>query len=116
MGPVPENLSEEMVSMNKEAFDLESVYDSEIAPLMTKIIEICNAHKLPMFATFLFANDPDGDDGLCTTNLMFTKERPVPLELLELAKVIGLGSKRPALRIKVKNAAGITTEETVIFP
>jgi hypothetical protein len=104
-----------MSDENQEKFDLESVYDSEIAPLMTKIIEVCKAHKLPMFATFLFANDPDGDDGLCTTNLMF-KERPIPEELRYLANAVRLGARRPALKLTVRNKDGQITNQTVIMP
>ena len=101
--------------MEHEPFDLESVYDAEIAPLMTKIIAICHEHKLPMFATFLFANDPEGDDGLCTTNLMF-KERPIPDELLELVNLVGMGARRPALKLTVRDKNGQITDKPVIIP
>ena len=30
---------------DKELFDLEAVYDEQIAPLMTQIIEICKRHE-----------------------------------------------------------------------
>lgn len=102
------------MSETKPAFDLESVYDAEIAPLMTKIIDICKAHKLPMFATFLYLNDPDGDDGICTTNLMFD-ERPIPQKLQDLARGI-VGRNPPALRLTVRNKDGQVTEQTVILP
>lgn len=35
--------------------DLEKVYDEEIAPLMTQIINICNKHELPMIAEFEYS-------------------------------------------------------------
>jgi hypothetical protein len=35
--------------------DNEAVYDAEISPLVTKLIEICQKHDLPMFASFAFA-------------------------------------------------------------
>ena len=98
--------------MSQGKFDLEAVYDSEIAPLMTKIIEICKAHKLPMFATFLFANDPDGEDGLCTTNLMF-KERPIPHELLQLEPSIRHSSL--GMKLTIRDKDGKITEQTVII-
>ena len=100
---------------NQESFDLEDVYDEQIAPLMTKIIEICNAHKLPMFATFLYLNDlEEDDDGLCTTNLMF-EERPIPEPLLALARCLRL-KRQPALRFTVRNKEGVVTHETIIMP
>lgn len=98
-----------------ESFDLESVYDEQIAPLMTKIIEICHAHKLPMFATFLYLNDLEsGDDGLCTTNLMFD-ERPIPEALLALYRCIN-PKRQPVMRLRVRNKEGVVTDETIIMP
>lgn len=100
--------------MSKESFDLESVYDAEIAPLMTQIIEICHKHKLPMFATFLCMNDPDesGDDLVCTTSLLF-KERPIPDKMMSLPGII-LATKRSALRLRVTKADG-SIEETIVL-
>lgn len=112
MLPMGKNREEEM---NKEGFNLEDVYDEEIAPLMSRIIEICKEHKLPMFATFLYLNDPDesGDDALCTTNLMF-EERPIPEKLLGLIKIVSPSRGSP-LRMRVTKNDG-SVEDTVIFP
>lgn len=56
---------------NNEPFDLEAVYDTEIAPLMTQIIEICKKHGMPMLASFCYAKgkEPGYPDGVshCTT-------------------------------------------------
>ena len=98
-----------------QPFDLEQVYDDQIAPLMTQIIEICKTHTLPMFATFLYGNDIDDDEGgkLCTTSLLF-KERLIPEEMLDLPKVI-MPQSSPALRIRVTDKTGAVTQETVIL-
>lgn len=40
-----------------EIYDLESVYDAEIAPLMAQIAAICKQHGMPMIASFAYAND-----------------------------------------------------------
>lgn len=96
----------------QKAFDLEALYDKEIAPLMSEIIAICKKHKLPMFATFLCANDPDGEDCVCTTNLMF-EERPIPEQMLALAPSI-MPKRSPPLRLHVTKADG-SVEETVIL-
>lgn len=100
--------------MEKKGFDLERVYDKKIAPLMTKIIDICKEHKLPMFATFLCMNDPDdsGDDLVCTTNLMF-EERPIPDKLLTLINVVS-PPRRPSMRMRVTKSDG-SIEETVVL-
>lgn len=52
-------------------FELEAVYDAEIAPLMTQIIAICTRVGMPMLATFVYAkgrhdDDPDGHEA-CTS-------------------------------------------------
>lgn len=103
------------MSVEHQSFDLEKVYDEEITPLMTKIIDICKAHKLPMFASFLYSLDVDSEqDGTCTTNLMF-EDRPIPPEMLSLVEVVGLVRQKP-LRLRVRNKEGVITEETVIYP
>ncbi len=49
-------------------YDKEDIYDAEIAPLMTQIIEICKRHEIPMLASFTYRSCPDGQD-YCTTHL-----------------------------------------------
>lgn len=100
---------------NQEAFDLEKVYDEQIAPLMSQIIEICKMHKLPVFASFLYANDPDGDANFSTTNLMPEEwNRPIPEEMLKLLDQVYTKRCSP-LQMRVKNADGETVEETIIL-
>ena len=54
--------------MSAEQFDLEEIYDDQIAPLMTQIIAICAKHKLPIAATFEYATDD-----FCTTTMGFDR-------------------------------------------
>ena len=51
--------------------DNEAIYDAEIAPLMTKIIEICDAHGIPMVASFEYAPEM-----LCTSALTTVASSP----------------------------------------
>ena len=51
----------------------EEAYDNEIAPLMTKVIEACKAHDIPMLATFQYT-EPDCEDGYCTTIIPASSE------------------------------------------
>lgn len=51
-------------------WDLEQIYDEQISPLMKQIFDICEAHKMPMLASFHIETDV-----LCTTALSFSKER-----------------------------------------
>ncbi len=57
--------------MSAEPYDLELVYDEQIAPLMTQIIAICKANQMPMVASFAYACDGagDGDYRLCTSSV-----------------------------------------------
>lgn len=52
-----------------EVFDKEHVYDSQISPLMTQIIEICKEHSIPMIASFTYAVCQERGPGRCTTLL-----------------------------------------------
>lgn len=65
-----------MSETTREEWDLEAVYDEEIAPLMTKIIDICKAHRMPMVASFAYASDAD-ETRCCTTSLPFLDGRSV---------------------------------------
>jgi len=50
-------------------WDKEDVYDSEIAPLMAKIIEICKRESIPMAATFQYCDQGENGPGYCTTTM-----------------------------------------------
>lgn len=50
-------------------FNLESVYDEQISPLMKQIIAICQQHQMPMICSFAYDNDAEKDVGACTTVL-----------------------------------------------
>lgn len=54
--------------MTDDTFDLESVYDDQIAPLMKQIIAICKTHKMPIAATLEYATDNH-----CTTVISFDR-------------------------------------------
>lgn len=47
----------------------ETAYDSEIAPLMTRIIDLCKEHKINMAAQFSLDVNDEGEPLLCTTCL-----------------------------------------------
>ncbi|ORM72409.1 hypothetical protein HA48_14740 [Pantoea wallisii] len=53
----------------EELYNLESVYDEQISPLMKQIIDICKEHKMPMVCSFAFENDAELGIGACTTLL-----------------------------------------------
>lgn len=53
----------------EETWDLETVYDEQIAPLMAQVIAICKAHRIPMIASIAYR----GEDitSFCSTHLVF---------------------------------------------
>lgn len=51
----------------KKAFDLEKIYDEQIAPLMTQVIEICKKHNLPFVIDFQYSSDGGDEHGHCTS-------------------------------------------------
>ncbi|HEF0076123.1 TPA: hypothetical protein R8G76_001379 [Citrobacter youngae] len=52
-------------------YNLESVYDEKISPLMTQIIAICKEHNMPMVASFAYENCEEKGRSCCTTTLTF---------------------------------------------
>jgi len=54
---------------DEPSFDMEAVYDAEIAPLMAQIIEICKREGMPFLASFMYANniEEDGVTSYCTS-------------------------------------------------
>ncbi|RWT39899.1 hypothetical protein DN619_23615 [Klebsiella michiganensis] len=54
-----------------EHYNLESVYDEKISPLMQQIIDICKEHNMPMVASFAYENSEENGIGCCTTTLTF---------------------------------------------
>ncbi len=64
-----------------DPFDLESIYDEQIAPLMTKIIKICKKHDLPFVASFCFRFDEDDGADLCTSCVPRGKKEWLPNNL-----------------------------------
>lgn len=62
--------------MAETDYDLEQVYDEQIFPLMTKIIEICKEHKMPLFTCFQYKIDEDSEEKyhFCTTHQHFGRE------------------------------------------
>ena len=56
--------------MNKEA-----IYDSEISPLIAKVIGICKQHKIAMIMSFAIPTDDDPDLS-CSTALLSDEYEP----------------------------------------
>lgn len=48
--------------MDAPTYDMEAVYDAEIAPLMAQIIAVCQRENMPFIASFGYAYDPNDTD------------------------------------------------------
>lgn len=81
----------------------EDTYDAEIAPLMTRIIEICKASDIPIFASFQI-NDarPAEDPYHCTTAILPPDSAPA----LKAAYVAVLPQRGAAFTITTYDADG----------
>lgn len=66
-------------------YDVEKIYDEQINPLMSKIIEICKEYDIHMIASFAL-ND---EDLVCTTYLKSVNHESEVLD--DAAKVIQNG-------------------------
>lgn len=44
--------------------DKEAIYDDQISPLMTQLLEVCQREGIPMFASFQYS-----ENGFCTSAL-----------------------------------------------
>lgn len=88
-----------------ENWDLETVYDTQISPLMEQIIAICKTHHLPLIASFEYRRQDD-DESFVTTGITYpgrTSPRiDVALEILRY----GLAG------FALKRGAGITIRPT----
>lgn len=82
-----------------ERSERERIYDDEIAPLMTKIFDVCKRAEIPFAAQFSIGPAPDGDESwLCTSGLSFGDE--------QIRKVMGVMKppSRPFLAMTVMPA------------
>lgn len=90
--------------IQQESFDLESVYDDQIRPLMEEIIAIVKQHKMPMLASFLYGrNVADGRDDLVTTYINPTGGR-ASKELAAAKQLVTNGFAAFAVRVEQPNS------------
>jgi hypothetical protein len=70
-----------LISSGFESYDLEAVYDSEIAPLVHKLHEECQRLNIPMFAAVGIMMKANGDNRIAATAYFNGIER-TPSELM----------------------------------
>lgn len=94
--------------MNKE-----EIYDEQIAPLMTQIINICKTNKIAMVMQFAIPS-PDNDDLLCTTALA-AKEYNPPDHMVEATIFLRNAGQSAPFAITTKNGEGQVISQTIII-
>tara|TARA_R110000744_G_scaffold107393_2_gene203914 strand:- start:1133 stop:1411 length:279 start_codon:yes stop_codon:yes gene_type:complete len=92
--------------MNKE-----EIYDSEISPLMAKIIETCNANNIAMLMSFSIPTE-DEPDLECTTALLGDEMNP-PEHLRKALNVIRPPSR--SVMITERNSDNKITSMTAVI-
>ncbi len=84
-------------------FDKEKVYDEEIFPLITKVVEICQKHEIPMVASFTYKAYSESTDR-CTTILNGFKGRFEPI--YQAAHAMFRSPERRSLSIMITKKDG----------
>lgn len=96
----------------------EQVYDEEISPLMTKIIEICKEHRIANVLTFSLkrAAEDGSDDGqdMCCTTCMVTDEFDPPPEYQQMVELIYPPQRCPMM-VTVRDGDGDVKSSTAIL-
>jgi hypothetical protein len=65
--------------------DKEAIYDEQIAPLMTKIIAVCQEHDIPMVVDFQLTDEAENPLH-CTTRLPATWGSDIHANILRLLR------------------------------
>lgn len=80
--------------MDAETYDLEQVYDQQISPLVTQILDICKDNKIPVVMSFAYAQDAEKDGvDLCSSGMTWPGRSPRAIveAIHALKHKIGLG-------------------------
>ena len=94
--------------MNKE-----EIYDSQISPLMTKIIQICKDHKIAMIMSFALPTDEE--PGLsCSTALLNDEYEPTQTQIEAYNCIIRHTQSAVPLMIATRNQDGDVVESIAI--
>ena len=88
----------------------EQIYDAEIYPLMGKIIEICQANKISMFATFDIPND---EDATLTCTTCTSDESGKPSERIRQFNRLAPQNRSP-LMLRKEHADGSQTMTAIL--
>ena len=94
----------------------EEIYDSEIAPLMLQVINICKKHKIAHICAFSIPNEED--DGLCCTTANVTDSFDPPVSFINALNCIktAMQPERNPLMITTRDGGGNITRMDAIFP
>lgn len=90
----------------------EQIYDSQISPLMARIISTCKRHKIPVVACFGLGPDDNGDLH-CTTAIVPEEFEPSEM-LLELKERI-YPTPRSPLMVTTRDGEGNITRMDAIL-
>ena len=96
-----------------KSFDLESVYDEKVSPLMAQIIDICKEHDLPFIAEFLYKNDEEDGEQLCTSAHLPDKQRGKSEHMEQLWQIVK-PRRSSALTMTVTKADGSKEITTIL--
>lgn len=90
-----------------KTFDLEKVYDEQVAPLMAQVIQICHDNELPFVADFLYKNDEEDGEQYCTSGFIpAVKTHGKSEHMEELFNFCKPRRSAPALHMRISDGDG----------
>jgi hypothetical protein len=98
-----------------KTFDLEKVYDEQVAPLMAQVIQICRDNELPFVADFLYKNDEEDGEQYCTSTFIPAAKTHGKSEHMEaLWDVVKPRRSPSALHMRISDDKGNVTDSVIL--
>jgi hypothetical protein len=96
----------------RENMNKEQIYDEQISPLMTQIIEACQANKIAFVACFSIPNDEDPD--LRCSSAMLGEEFEPPEEFKRAWRELRPSNSGGMMMLRTENGDGSTTLTAIV--
>lgn len=104
--------SRDIALTEEDEMNKEQIYDEQISPLMTQIIEVCRANKIAHIACFAIPTDDD-PDLRCTTGQLTDDFEP-PEEFLQAWKYLRPASRSAAMMLRTDDGDGGVTVTAIL--
>ncbi|WP_454871740.1 hypothetical protein [Paraburkholderia xenovorans] len=98
----------------EQQLNKEQVYDTQISPLMTQIIAICEMHKIAFVASFAIPTEADPE--LACSSALLRADYAPPACYIEALQIIRGERRSPSSRmmLRTEHADGSTTLTAIV--